>query len=77
MTDIFAVQERLAGLANFRLDGDTLRRDDYAPDSGGADTAPGSAWGEECDALLAEVQALLPPGWAAEWVDDDLVVARS
>ena len=47
---------------------------DAAPDSAeyGGDTQPGSDWDEACDALLAFVQSLLPPGWAAEWVDDDI-----
>lgn len=57
------------------------RISDYAPDSSeppyDGETEPGSAWDEECDRLLAEVREALPPGWTAEWLDDDIVIERS
>lgn len=58
-----------------RKGGDDIRIVDLAPDSEGASTAPGSAWDEECDALAAEVAAIVAPyGGAVAWDDDDLVI---
>ena len=46
-----------------------------APDSDGADTAPGSEWYEETGRILAAVEAAVQPlGWVAQWSDDDLIV---
>lgn len=49
-----------------------------APESSdyGGNTEPGSEWDEECDRILACLQEALPPGWSAEWVDDDIHISR-
>lgn len=51
---------------------------DYAPASAehGGSTEPGSPWDEECDRLLAEIRAALPPGWTVDWSDDDIRIER-
>lgn len=59
---------------------DRARIVNLAPDSSdpeyGGDTCPGSAWDEECGAILKSVREALPAGWAAEWSDDDIVIDR-
>ena len=47
---------------------------DAAPDSDGEEVGPGSAWYEETDEILADVQASLPAGWTAVWSDDDIII---
>ena len=49
---------------------------DLAPDSTeyAGVTDPGSPWDEACDEILADIRALLPACWVAEWSDDDIVI---
>lgn len=68
----------ISNIADLRETDRGYRVTNYAPDSSsdeyGGDTSPGSPWDEECDRLLAEIQALLPAGWEATWDDDDICI---
>lgn len=43
----------------------------------GGDTSVGTPWDEECDRIIADVRAALPPGWVAEWSDNDIRIERA
>lgn len=73
---LYTIRDSLADYSPRVRDDGSIVLPDVAPDSDGADTSPGSAWWDECDQLLAEIEAYLPRGWSAEWVDDDIIITR-
>jgi hypothetical protein len=75
--DVDAVVAALANIADVHVDSeDRAHISNYAPDSEGGGTGPGSRWYERCDELIADVREELPPGWSAEWSDDDIIITR-
>lgn len=69
----------LANIVDVIVDSDDRAHiQNYAPDSSdtGGVTEPGSPWSDECHRRLCEIVAALPPGWAAHWEDDDIILER-
>lgn len=73
---ISAMVQAVSRVADVHVVDGRGRITNYTPDPAEYDgsTEPGSAWDEACDRLLAEVRAVLPSGWQAEWSDDDILI---